>query len=98
MIQSENISYLETGNQYRISEPAGSYQFDNPDFNVKELNSNLVFKWEYRPGSNFYLVWSHHRTNSDAPYATEFGKSVKTLFNTAPNNIFMFKLNYYFSI
>ena len=25
--------------------------FDRPDFSVRELRSNLVLRWEYRPGS-----------------------------------------------
>ena len=97
-IKNENISFLDAENKYRVTEGSGSYDFDNPDFNVKELNSNLVFRWEYKPGSALFLVWSHHRADDNAPYATEFGKSVKTLFNSAPDNIFMFKLNYYFAI
>lgn len=32
------------------------------DFNVKEFLSNLVMRWEYRPGSTVYLVWSQTRS------------------------------------
>jgi hypothetical protein len=37
------------------------YGFDRPDFQVAELLSNVVYRWEYRPGSTVYLVWSQSR-------------------------------------
>src|SRR5690606_36591011 len=38
--------------------------FENPDFNFKQLRTNAVLRWEYRPGSTFFLVWSQGRTDS----------------------------------
>ena len=35
------------------------------DFNYKNLQSNFVARWEYRPGSTIYLVWSHSRDRRD---------------------------------
>ena len=32
--------------------------FDDPDFNMKQFRSNAVLRWEYRPGSALFLVWS----------------------------------------
>ena len=34
------------------------YSFANPDFNFVQFRSNLVLRWEYKPGSEFYVVWS----------------------------------------
>ena len=31
------------------------------DFNVREIRSNMVLRWEYRPGSTLYLVWQQNR-------------------------------------
>jgi hypothetical protein len=38
-------------------------QFSIPyeDFNVRSWRSNLVFRWEYRPGSTLYVVWQQNR-------------------------------------
>ena len=33
-------------------------------FNVQEFRSNVVFRWEYRPGSTLFLVWSQGREGS----------------------------------
>src|SRR5688500_6086150 len=34
------------------------YTFSLPDFNFIQFRSNLVLRWEYVAGSEFYLVWS----------------------------------------
>jgi hypothetical protein len=36
-------------------------RYDNPDFNFRQLRANTVLRWEYRPGSTLYLVWSQGR-------------------------------------
>ncbi len=76
------------------------------DFNYKNLHSNFVTRWEYRPGSAIYLVWSHSRRKDDvmnplAPwndsiYAQSFGGQVSELFRTFPRNSFMIKIDYAF--
>ena len=35
---------------------------NNPGgFNFKEFQSNVVFRWEYQPGSTLFLVWNEGR-------------------------------------
>lgn len=34
------------------------YSFGKPDFNFVQFRSNLVARWEYKPGSELFLVWS----------------------------------------
>ena len=88
----------------------GNYQFDenndmvpdysirNPDFNFHQFRSNFVAKWEYRLGSTIYFVWSSERTgNSGASQAT-IKESYKELRSIFPNNIFIIKFNYWFSL
>ncbi len=38
-------------------------QFTIPfqDFNVRSWRSNMVLRWEYRPGSTLYVVWQQNR-------------------------------------
>lgn len=31
------------------------------DFNVRSILSNMVVRWEYRPGSTFFFVWQQNR-------------------------------------
>ena len=88
-------------NNYEISENnIGQvvYSFGNPDFNFSQLRSNLVLRWEYRPGSQIYFVWSQDRTNFITPGNTSVSTAVSDLGNVYPNNIFLIKINYWFSI
>lgn len=34
------------------------YSFSTPDLNFIQFRSNLVLRWEYVAGSEFFLVWS----------------------------------------
>jgi hypothetical protein len=91
---------LNTDNEYQVSEKNNShvdYTFKNPDFNFSQFRSNLVFRWEYRPGSQIYLVWSQDRTNNETSYyfVNDAMANLKRVF---PKNIFLIKFNYWFSI
>jgi hypothetical protein len=70
----------------------------NPDFNFHQFRSNLVAKWEYRLGSFIYLVWSSDKTGSNMFSGASLGDSYGYLGDIYPNNIFIVKLNYWFSL
>ncbi|MGB4292752.1 MAG: hypothetical protein WBJ37_07690, partial [Bacteroidales bacterium] len=73
------------------------YSIENPDFNFHQFRSNLVAKWEYRLGSYIYLVWSSDRTGfMDLP-GSSTGESFRQLWKIFPKNIFLIKINYWFS-
>jgi hypothetical protein len=74
------------------------YTVDNPDFNFHQFRSNFVAKWEYRPGSYIYLVWSSERTGNTADPTASLGQSFNQLWSVFPGNIFLIKFNYWFSI
>src|SRR5690606_5192146 len=38
--------------------PAPAFRLPEPDFNVKSLRLNAVLRWEFRPGSTLYAVWT----------------------------------------
>jgi len=70
----------------------------NPDFNFHQFRSNLVAKWEYRLGSFIYFVWSSERTGSNSFSDASIGDSYRYLGDEYPNNIFLIKLSYWFSL
>ncbi|MFH1197093.1 MAG: DUF5916 domain-containing protein [bacterium] len=87
------------GNDYEVYNNSQlEYSFSNPDFNFSQFRSNLVLRWEYRPGSQFYLVWSQDRTNYIMPGQDSVSESFGQIRNLYPNNIFLLKFNYWFSI
>jgi hypothetical protein len=74
------------------------YSIDYPDFNVKEFKSNLVVRWEYRPGSAVYLVWSQGRSGYD-PYGDfSFNRDITNLTEIAPRDILLVKFSYRFGL
>ncbi len=80
------------------SDGSPDYSIQNPDFNFREIRSNLVLRWEYKPGSTFYFVWTHGRSSFANESVRSLGQNAENLFHLKAQNIFMMKLNYWFSI
>lgn len=96
------VSYNIEDDEYSI-DPDGngsaeSFSFSNPDFNYKSLRGNLVFRWEFLPGSVFYLVWSQERTNEDHQGEFKFGRDFDDLLGAETNDIFLAKFSYWLDI
>jgi hypothetical protein len=70
------------------------YSFTNDNFNFLEFRSNLVLRWEYKPGSSLYLVWSQGRTESTEFGDFSFHRDVNDLFAKHPQDVFLMKLSY----
>ncbi len=71
---------------------------DNPDFRQRSLQSNAVLRWEYRPGSTLYLVWSQARDHeTEVPRFRPWGDLSRS-FTDQGSNIFLLKLNYWLSL
>ena len=90
-----------SNNRYYFDENGNNipdYSIANPDFNFRQFRSNLVFRWRYRPGSDIYLVWSSEQTAFINNYNADLGHSLGRLFKIVPNNIFLVKINYWFSL
>jgi hypothetical protein len=89
------------GDQYGLDENGDmlvDYYIGNPDFNFHEFRSNLVARWEYRLGSFIYLVWSSERTGFTNSSGASIGESLNQLKKVYPNNVFLLKLSYWFSL
>lgn len=48
-----------------VTDGASQFTLRNNDFNVHSFRSNVVFRWEYLPGSNLFLVWQQNRRLSE---------------------------------
>ncbi|HEU5218360.1 MAG TPA: DUF5916 domain-containing protein [Gemmatimonadales bacterium] len=73
--------------------PEGS----NPGgFNFKQFRSNVVVRWEYRPGSALFLVWQQGREDFENAQGTRsFRGDLDQLFTVHPNNTFLVKISYW---
>jgi hypothetical protein len=74
------------------------FTFGDPNFNFRQLRSNAVLRWEYRPGSTLFLVWSQGRTGFDESGEFRFRHDARELFDAPSTNVFMVKLNYWLSL
>jgi len=63
-----------------------------------QFRSNLVVRWEYRPGSALYVVWSQGRNSESEVYDDSLGHSFDALWRSAARNVFMVKLQHWFSL
>ncbi|MDQ6636132.1 MAG: carbohydrate binding family 9 domain-containing protein [Gemmatimonadota bacterium] len=69
---------------------------DPGGFNYKQLQSNLVFRWEYSPGSSLFVVWNQGRQGfNSAPGAESFQGDVRDLLRLHPANTFLVKMSYW---
>jgi hypothetical protein len=99
--EPDELTYNADTRTYALSDgiaPDPDLYFDNPDFNFREFRSNLVARWEYRPGSVLYLVWTHDRTSFEDITNDDLGYNFKSLFNEHPVNVFLIKFSYWFSL
>ena len=92
------ISELDANNTYHVNMAGKNYSFRNPDFSFNEFRSNIVARWEYRPGSTLYFVWEHTMSNRDQYYLPGWNDNLDRMFGLPATNIFMIKLNYWFSL
>ncbi len=109
--------YITVGDYGELREllRADSYDFArytaagaNPhdfDFSYTAVNWNVVYRWEYRPGSTIYLVWTQGRDQFDdrsshAAVPGSFNNDVRlsSLFRTEPENKVLAKITYWFAI
>ena len=76
------------------------------DFSFARLTGNAVLRWEYRPASTLYVVWSHGREDEafeetvlgpgagPSPFAVGTARQLGDAFGVFPRNVVLVKLNY----
>ena len=97
-----NPRWLATADSYDLR----PYDVDASayDFNYSALNLNIVYRWEYQPGSTFYLVWTHSKDRYDQrdfaadPDSWQNDFKPSFLVDSEPENTFLAKFSYWFSI
>jgi len=75
--------------------PAAPFSFGDPDFTTGALRGTAVLRWEYRPGSTLFFVWTQHRSGYDPAGGFSFSRARTAIFQQRPVNIFQVKLTYW---
>ena len=93
------ISYNSDSQLYTVSPDtavgAPDFSFRNPDFNLKSLRMNTVFRWELKPGSTFYAVWTRQQQDTNYPGTYSLSRDTKRLFRAPGDDVFLVKMAYW---
>ena len=101
--------FITTGRYFRLRELANpraagyedrfrpyAMNTDEASFNIKELHASAVARWEYRPGSTLFVVWTQGRDQEDRdPGSFLPARDLRNLFSARPNNTLLVKASYW---
>jgi hypothetical protein len=66
------------------------------DFNEKSFNASTVLRWEYRPASTLFVVWTQSRDQNDRDLgAFSASRDYRNLFAARPENVVLIKAAYW---
>ena len=66
------------------------------NFNEKSFNSSVVARWEYRPGSTLFIVWTQGRSQGDRDVGSfDAPRDYRNLFAARPENVVLVKAAYW---
>lgn len=95
------LAFDPTASTYEVDPdgggPAPQFAFSNPDFNVKSLRVNAVFRWEWRLGSTLYIVWTDERRDFSHPGDFRVGRDARALFAAPGDDVLLVKVSYWVS-
>ena len=75
-----------------------SFTLRNRDFRVQSLRSNLVLRWEWRPGSTLYVVWQQNRAGREESGTRVTIGDMFDSFGARGDNLFAVKTSFWFSL
>jgi hypothetical protein len=78
--------------------PAAQFAVRDPSFTLRSLRGNAVLRWEYRPGSTLFLVWTRSGASFLSRGTIDFGHDAGALFRGPSENIFLLKVNYWLGL
>jgi hypothetical protein len=81
-----------------VTDGSAAFRLANNNFNVRSFRSNVVLRWEYRPGSTLHVVWQQDRYASE-PIGDRigFGDPFRSL--SAPgDNYFIIKTSFWLPV
>ncbi len=95
----DQISTNSVDRSYLVDEDRDGltdYTFANPDFSYAQYRSNLVARFEYRPGSEIFLVWAQGINNNTTSRSGLSNRFRDQILDKQPNNTFLIKATYRF--
>ncbi|NOT26030.1 MAG: hypothetical protein HOP16_07990, partial [Acidobacteria bacterium] len=78
-----------------LTDGTSNFSLRNRDFNVLSFRSNLVLRWEWRPGSTLYLVWQQDREESEITRTRVGLRDIFGSFGAAGHNVLAVKTTFW---
>ena len=82
---------------HTVTDGAATFDIEPQDFNVGSFRSNVVLRWEWRPGSTAFLVWQQDRSG-DRVFRTARPGDLFDAFKTRGDNILALKVSYWLAL
>jgi len=91
-----NVRELADPNAAAFADRYKPYTAVPGGFSRKQFNSTAVLRWEYRPGSTLFVVWTQGRQDGVGSQGSRsMGGDFRDLFHLHPDNTFLVKASYW---
>ncbi|HEX7048798.1 MAG TPA: DUF5916 domain-containing protein [Longimicrobiales bacterium] len=97
-ITSARLGYDPARRVYVVDDGAPSrFTFADPAFSERDGHVNMLVRWEFRPGSTLFLVWTQERIDH---YLADFdlGRDLHRLSRAPGANALLLKVSYWFPL
>jgi len=71
------------------------FLINDPSSTLRSLRGNVVLRWEYRPGSTLFLVWTRSGSSQPERGQIDFREDAGALFRGPSSNVVLLKVNYW---
>jgi hypothetical protein len=78
----------------RLDSMAGT---SDPSFGTRDVIANAVFRWEYRPGSALFVVFTQQRDAQLADPTWRLGQAARELWRVPASSVLMVKWSYWWA-
>lgn len=95
--EEENTSITKTVNGYLINDNGEIFEIADPDRYIISFRSNMVLRWEYIPGSIFFLVWQQNVRDGLDPTNQFNPGDIGNVYSTNGINTLAIKFSYWFN-
>ncbi len=85
----------DSGGAHTVTDGDATFQIANRDFDVLSFRSNLVLRWEWRPGSSLFVVWQQNRSEAAADGRLVGGGELLDAFSAEGQNVLAVKFSYW---
>ncbi|HYW07853.1 MAG TPA: DUF5916 domain-containing protein, partial [Longimicrobium sp.] len=100
-LADDEVQFITQTGRYRLDlNDDGTFDTDirNPSFNVKQLRSNAVLRWEYRPGSTVFVIWNQGRQDFRPDGSFALDRDAGRLFDAEGTNVLLIKFSYWLNM